>query len=149
MALQCIAYVSTAHRRDIPTEEIDALLVDARAFNQSHGVTGVLLFSDGNYFQYLEGSPESVALVYQRVLQASGHFAIIELVNMRVDRRQFSSWSMGFAKVAQSELQEISHASWAEQRDTLSQQADIHSGVALLLSYWDRHCHPQLSGNSG
>lgn len=140
MASNAIAYLSTAINRAVTAKEIDDLLADARVFNQSIGVTGVLLYCDGNFFQYLEGSPESVAVVYKRILKSSLHIAVIELFNASVERTHFSNWAMGFAAVAQSDLQQISHASWAEQHDKISRQSEMNPGIALLLSYWDRHC---------
>ena len=56
MRYQYIAYVSAAVK-PLSAEEVDALLLDARAFNLKAGVTGVLLCHKTTFFQFFEGPP--------------------------------------------------------------------------------------------
>lgn len=138
MSIHAIAYFSTSNERFIAPEAIDRLLADARKFNQSCGVTGVLLHHDGNFFQYLEGSQESVQLVYNRILKSSSHFGIAEMLNSEVERRHFSTWSMGFAEATKSELQQLSQATWMEQLSQITNQPMDSPGLVLLLGFWER-----------
>ena len=56
-----LCYVSSA-TRSLSVAQLTDLLIDARQFNQSVQVTGVLLHHDGGFFQYLEGPPAAIAL---------------------------------------------------------------------------------------
>ena len=136
-SLVAVAYVSSATRRFTP-EELDALLLDARAFNATAGVSGALLHQDGSFFQYFEGLEASVAQVYSRIKRSRMHRGLIELVAAPVNQRHFSTWSMGFAEPVASELQSVSQASWHAEHQATSVQDAPASGLALLLSFWQR-----------
>ena len=60
--LRSIAYISSVTRA-LSDEELERLLVDARSFNESVGVTGVLLYNGNSFFQYFEGDPVSCELM--------------------------------------------------------------------------------------
>lgn len=138
MSIHAIAYVSTSRERSIAPETMDRLLANSRKFNDSCGVTGVLLHHDGNFFQYLEGSAESVNIVYNRVVKSTSHYGIVEMLNSEVEQRHFSTWSMGFAEATKTELQQISQATWNEQFRQISNQPMNSPGLVLLLSFWKR-----------
>lgn len=138
MSIHAIAYVSTASEGLMSPEAVDRLLVEAREFNLACGVTGVLLHHDGNFLQYIEGPPESVDLVFQRIQKASRHHGIVELLNGPVERRHFSTWTMGFAETTQTEIQHISQAVWSEQLQQLNRDPVSSPGLALLLAFWER-----------
>lgn len=138
MSIHAIAYVSTSRERSISPEAIDRLLSSARKFNKSCGVTGVLLHHDGNFFQYLEGSPEAVNIVYNRVLRSTSHCGIVEMLNSEVEQRHFSTWAMGFSEATKTDLQQISQATWNEQRRQITNQPMDSLGLVLLLGFWER-----------
>src|SRR6187399_1577333 len=132
-ALVAVAYVSSATRR-FASEELDALLLDARAFNATAGVSGALLYQDGSFFQYFEGPEAGVEQVYSRIKSSRRHRGLIELVAAPVNQRHFSTWSMGFAEPVTSELQSLSQANWQAQQHAVSiQDAPAPSGLILLL----------------
>ncbi len=136
-SLVAVAYVSSATRPFTPAE-LDALLLDAQAFNAQVGVSGALLHHDGSFFQYLEGPEAGVALAYARIKAARGHRGLIELVAAPVQQRHFATWSMGFAEPVASSLQLISQASWLAQQQAASIEGASSPGLALLLAYWQR-----------
>jgi hypothetical protein len=135
--LIAVAYVSSAIRRYAPAE-LDALLLDARAFNMQAGVSGALLYQDGSFFQYFEGPEGGVSQAYARIKGSRMHRGLIELVRQPVPQRYFSTWSMGFAEPVSTALQAISQASWDSQREAAARPLDRAPGLELLLSFWDR-----------
>jgi hypothetical protein len=143
-SLVAVAYVSSATHR-FGSEELDALLLDARTFNETAGVSGALLHQDGSFFQYFEGPEAGVEQVYSRIKRSHRHRGLIELVAAPVNGRHFSTWSMGFAEPVASVLQSISQASWQAQRQAASIQDAPSPGLTLLLSFWER---AQASGGS-
>ena len=69
MPLRAIAYVSRA-LPELSAERLQALVDDAARFNKMAGVTGVLLHDGGRFLQYIEGPPDGIDSVYERILQA-------------------------------------------------------------------------------
>lgn len=137
MAYQYIAYVS-ASTKPLCAAEIDALLLDARNFNLEAGVTGVLLCQKNTFFQFFEGSPESVAKVYDRIKNAKQHTCIIELANEYSKKPYFTSWTMGFCYLPKSEMQALIHAEWQNQIPSVTKYAKESLGLKMLQEFWFR-----------
>lgn len=99
--LFALTYSSEA-TRDLLPAELDAILLDARMFNISEQVTGVLLYGDMRFFQLLEGPEASVRKVVDRVSLAQAHKGIRVLSQGPIAERSFESWHMGFIRPAGS-----------------------------------------------
>ena len=76
--------------------QLAKLLTQSRAFNAAHGLTGVLLYSDGAIVQLLEGSEANVHAVFARIVQDPRHTKVIKLADGPATHRVFTQWSMGF-----------------------------------------------------
>lgn len=95
MELQAISYTSSAVH--IPSrDEIENLLIKARARNQQESVTGVLLYCDGSFHQYIEGPSEGLDRVYAAILRDPLHHHIFEMLREPIEQREFAAWSMGY-----------------------------------------------------
>lgn len=93
--LHAISYTSsTVHTP--PREQIERLLDKARERNRQQGVTGVLLYCEGTFHQYLEGPATGLARVYAAILRDPLHHSICELSREPVAQREFDDWSMGY-----------------------------------------------------
>ncbi len=79
--------------------DLQALLDQSRAFNAAHGITGLLLYSTGQFVQVLEGDHATVRALYARIQQAPRH-ARVETVREELAPRAFTAWSMAFGHVA-------------------------------------------------
>lgn len=137
MRLQAIAYVSSAVERLAPAQ-LDDILEASWQRNHAAGVTGVLLYHDGSFFQYLEGPPEGLARVYARTRGSQLHHGLVELLDQPVTGRLFPDWLMGFCEAPRSVLQELTHASWVDSVQELQARDDRSDGVSLLLDFWNR-----------
>lgn len=80
-------------------EEINDLLKVSRNNNQKNGITGLLLYSDGNFMQILEGEKEAVEITYKKIVNDNRHRNIIVVANESVKKRNFSEWKMGYSVV--------------------------------------------------
>ncbi|QIK80640.1 BLUF domain-containing protein [Lysobacter sp. HDW10] len=144
--LYAIAYRSKA-ARELTSQELDRLLLDARTFNQRASVTGVLLYHDGSFFQFFEGPEEGVDAVYQRIRPARTHTNIVELLRAPSRSRQFESWHMGFCETPETELQTLATASWEEAMPITRVSYERSEGLGLLLNYWNKwkaEPHPSI-----
>ncbi len=133
-ALRSVVYVSTASG-SVTTESLEALLAEARQFNLQSGITGVLLYADGNYMQCFEGDEAAVNETYTRILASRSHRNVIELMNAPVDRRSFEGWLMGLVQPSHSNLLALSTGRWQQ----ASQRTDTNTssmGLDLLRAFW-------------
>ncbi len=91
-----LVYVSSATRL-LTQAELVELLAQSRDKNLKLGVTGMLLYQDGNFMQVLEGEADAVRpLFYGSIMQDPRHHDIIVLDEGELAERQFPDWSMGF-----------------------------------------------------
>ena len=112
---------------------LEALLQDARSFNEKVGVTGVLLYRDGFFFQYLEGIEEDLAAVYHRIERSADHTRIYVLLNAKVQRREFAMWHMGFFEALDGTFLYLSEAFWNVSLSSLEQSTVSKSDGLLFL----------------
>jgi hypothetical protein len=98
-----IGYVS-ALREHPSRDEVDALLSVWRRRNAEHGVTGLLLYDAGSIFQVIEGFPEDVVRLYERIARDPRHHFIARLVHEAATERAFGDWSMGLGQVTGRDL---------------------------------------------
>ena len=97
-----LVYVSSASL-PFSGEDLRALLVTCRKNNAELGVTGMLLYKDGNFMQVLEGDEGAVRELYARIEADARHGGEITLQQGFTEGRQFPDWSMGFRDLDASE----------------------------------------------
>ncbi|MDR6659402.1 hypothetical protein J2W51_001944 [Tardiphaga robiniae] len=99
-----ILYLSTANQPFSPGD-ISELLQKARARNDAAHITGMLVYSDGDFLQALEGEPENVIEVYGRISVDPRHRDISLLQRgIGYGDRLFPNWAMGFKRVPDQTL---------------------------------------------
>ena len=88
-----LTYQSRATSR--PTvADLRELAWKARARNHALGVTGMLLYDRGRFFQTLEGSPESLKTLWDSVSRDTRHSDIEILSEHIIPARLFGAWDM-------------------------------------------------------
>ena len=90
-----LVYVSSA-TRPFSGEDLRVLLETCRKNNAELGVTGMLLYKDGNFMQVLEGDEGAVRGLYEKIAADPRHSGEITLQQGFAEGRQFPDWSMGF-----------------------------------------------------
>lgn len=99
-----IAYISKAKRKFSDAELIEMLDMFQKN-NEKHNISGVLLYNGaGTFIQFLEGDEEAVDNLYQRISIDDRHSRISCLRRATITERSFSSWRMGFRKIANDTL---------------------------------------------
>ncbi|PSM14137.1 BLUF domain-containing protein [Stenotrophomonas maltophilia] len=131
MPLRAIAYVSRA-LPDLSAERLHRLVEDAARFNKLAGVTGVLLHDGERFLQYIEGPPDGIDSVYERILQAGSHIDIIELGRGRLGQRQFPYWAMRSLPVDAAMLRQLSSSDWSGFTRALQGDRSAPTPVDLL-----------------
>jgi hypothetical protein len=87
--------------------QLTELLQEARVKNEDLHLTGMLLYSDGNFFQVLEGEPDSVDGMYKKLHLDKRHQQLTLIVREPIAKRYFADWSMGFSSVTLEELRQV------------------------------------------
>lgn len=75
------------------------MLAQSRAWNSTHGLTGILLYSNGGIMQVLEGPHNEVQYIFARISRDNRHAQVVKLADGPIEHRQFQPWSMGFKAV--------------------------------------------------
>jgi hypothetical protein len=133
--LHAIVYVSTA-ARPVSLVELMRLLDGARRRNADEGITGVLLYSDTSFMQYLEGPAAGLSRVYDIIKHHPLHHGLIDLVREPIQEREFADWAMAFHMVGA-----FGRASPANQDALLADRLRIGSrppsaACGLLSEFW-------------
>ncbi len=101
MALIQLIYLSSLSDMRLEAE-IGKILESSVRRNQEDGVTGMLLYSNGNFLQVLEGETTDVEKTFVRICKDPRHYDIVELIREPIAERQFSQWSMGYQHLSES-----------------------------------------------
>lgn len=102
-----LIYASTA-TQEFSEEDLLQLLSNARTKNARLSLTGMLLHTDNNFFQILEGEPEVVDEIFKEISQDERHTKVINIIREPIPQRSFGEWTMGFTSATSSDLQEMS-----------------------------------------
>lgn len=85
-------------------DDLHVLLEEARRANTSNGITGILLFENGYFFQVLEGPATAVVELYNKIRVDPRHHTVTKLVGAPIQERTFTDWSMGYPGVTREAL---------------------------------------------
>jgi Sensors of blue-light using FAD len=127
--IQCV-YASAATQR-FDKAELHTLLETCRRNNSQKDVTGMLLFQNGSFFQVLEGPPDQVAGLFEKISGDPRHSHVIKILESGIAERSFAEWTMGHAAVTYTDLAKIDGLNdfFMEER----QFCDIEAGRAQTL----------------
>lgn len=90
-----LVYKSIA-KPDFALEAINDMLEHARIYNNSQGITGCLLYYEGSFIQYLEGSQIKVLTLFDKIKEDRRHKDVLLLSHGESENREFTSWDMAF-----------------------------------------------------
>ena len=97
--LKTLTYTSEA-RGDVDADALERILRSAMTLNPLDGVTGLLVFNGRAFAQIVEGAPEAIDDLVER-LKADGRHGEFRIRDERlVDARTFPDWSMTMVRVS-------------------------------------------------
>jgi len=134
-----LVYVSSA-RHLYSEDELKALLQRSRDNNVRLGLTGMLLYKNGNFMQVLEGPEDTLAQLYSKIQSDPRHHTILQLMRKPIQEREFPSWSMGFKNLDDPGLRETPGYSpfLNEPLNAISFQADPTRTQKLLKMFREK-----------
>jgi Sensors of blue-light using FAD len=112
MSLKSLTYTSLA-RLDLDSDDLDAIHRTAREVNALEGITGLLIFNGTHFLQIVEGAPNAIDDLVERLRRDPRHSGFEVRDERTVQTRSFPDWSMDLVRVS---------ASYFEARDTVSER---------------------------
>ena len=74
---------------------VDSILRTARRWNPEHGITGLLVFGGGIFFQWLEGPRDNIGVLMAKLKADTRHEGIVTLgESEELRERLFPDWDM-------------------------------------------------------
>ncbi len=90
---------ASAETSPFSDEELMALLEQSRQANEARNVTGMLLYHEGSFIQALEGEPETVRSLYDKIARDGRHHNERVIYEVEQDERNFDGWTLGFHRI--------------------------------------------------
>jgi hypothetical protein len=91
-----LVYTSSAKIRYLPRSELEGILASSRQTNARNDITGLLMYRDGSFAQFLEGPEFAVLDTFERIKADRRHRGVIVVLKRPVEKRDFAEWRMGF-----------------------------------------------------
>ena len=101
-----LVYMSSATEA-FTKDQLRELLKGSHRRNARAGITGLLLYKDGNFMQVLEGEEAAVKQLFARIKRDARHHDIITLLQHSIPERQFPDASMAFRDLNSAESKAI------------------------------------------
>lgn len=132
MRMYRLVYVSAA-KVPFTQPQLLELLKVARDKNQRLGITGMLLYKDGDFLQLLEGERSAVKALFDHIKQDPRHDGTIVVDEEDTDERLFQDWSMGFRDLSDPEVKQTPGYSQYMNTPLVAEQLAKHPSAALQL----------------
>jgi Sensors of blue-light using FAD len=121
--LSRLVQTNESELRDIVTKSV--------ANNGASGITGMLLYADGDVLQVLEGERSRVEALFQRIRQDKRHKDLFVVADEAIPYRYFSDWSMGYRKLRAEDLDTLNDYCEVFKSNSQRLAASARPGVAL------------------
>lgn len=126
---------------------LQCLLEKSRLNNRRLGVTGMLLFVDGSFFQVLKGHPEHLKTVVRSISADTRHNRISRIIEEPIAGRSFGDWSMGYADLSRHDLGVIAGANDFFDEALCFDRVDHGRARKLLTAFRGGRWRSRLAGN--
>ena len=136
--LKQIVYVSSATHL-LEEAELRHILEQSRANNRRDGITGMLLYHEGNFIQAVEGPEDVLDGLLRRIARDVRHHGIIHIYERAIEERDFADWSMGFVSSSQLDPQQVAGLNTFMDRMQRDGEEHVAPGAAhrLLVNFRD------------
>jgi len=122
----------------IKEEEIMQILITAQKFNLKNSITGMLLYIDGHFIQFLEGEKEIISSLYRKIMIDRRHYGVKTLSEGAATYRLFPNWVMGFRTLNEQDVRDMAEMNGQKEFsiEKLLDNADPHIAIELMKSFY-------------
>lgn len=132
--MEYLIYISTA-KRLLDEDELTEILKVSKKNNELNEITGLLLYSEGTFIQFLEGPTDKLNATYEAIINDERHKNVIKLVEEPAQERCFPDWSMGFKSGNSRELEQMAGYFNPVVKDI--EYNGQHLGLTIMKSFAD------------
>ena len=120
---------------------LHTLLEETRGIYTRLGITGMLLYKDGNFLQVLEGEEQLVMTLVSMIKESPGHKGFQMLMTDTSEHRLFPDWSMAFRDLTDKSLAETAGFSDFLNTPFTGDEFSAHPApcMKLLLCFKKKH----------
>jgi hypothetical protein len=137
--LSHLVYVSV-RKPNCTEEEIEKILASCKKNNIGIDITGVLLYSNTNFVQYIEGEYKEIMSLYDKIKGDDRHKNPVLISSAPITQRSFPSWQMGSRKFDASSVDFKTTINEADQKifnDILAgKNAEASKSIALIQKFF-------------
>ena len=119
MTLKSLTYTSLA-RLDLEADDLEAIHRIARNANALDGITGLLIFNGTHFLQIIEGQPQAIDELVEKLRRDPRHSGVEIRDQRMVEARSFPDWSMELVRVS---------ASYFEAKDTVAERLPAATSI--------------------
>ena len=101
--LSHLAYIST-REPNCTDQEIDKILAACKKNNPPIGITGILLYDNDQFLQYVEGDYKEINPLYDKIKKDDRHKDVIMVSMGVIADKIFPSWNMANKKINFSDI---------------------------------------------
>ena len=134
--LKYISYVSE-QSHSLSENDIEKLLERSRLKNSTKGITGILIYFEGVFTQFLEGPEQEIDFLYKQIRIDRRHRNFRELFSGSTTERFYADWSMAYKALDQQKTQAITGYRTFDKSKFFEpvNSSNEHPGVMLLESF--------------
>ena len=119
MTVKSLTYTSLA-RLDLAADDLEAIHRTARNANALDGITGLLIFNGTHFLQIIEGQPQAIDELVEKLRRDPRHSGLEIRDERMVEARSFPDWSMELVRVS---------ASYFEAKDTVAERLPAATSI--------------------
>ena len=135
LSIHNLVYCSRAVH-DMDKDALDQIIATAKYHNPRFGITGLLVYGSGIFFQWLEGSKDNVTSLLKIISADPRHSNVVVLTQEdEIRERLFPNWDMELVEAADIEVvleDAMSEASDPKQKKALSKMLQEVSGSSII-----------------
>ena len=72
------------------------LVLRAQMKNYRLGITGLMSYTDGDFFQIMEGERDVVVALFAKIAADPRHTNVVKTIERDLPRRNFKKWSLAY-----------------------------------------------------
>ena len=106
MAIYQLIYVSSSTEAFTREKFLEMAFVMS-SDNTKVGITGMLVFKDGNFMEVLEGEESAVKALFSKIEQETRHTLVSVIQEGEIGTREYPSWAMTFYNPQTQEYENV------------------------------------------
>ena len=135
LSIHNLVYCSRAVQ-DMDKDALDQIIATAKHHNPRFGITGLLVYGSGIFFQWLEGPKDNVTSLLKIISADPRHSNVVVLTQEdEIRERLFPNWDMELVEAADIKVvleDAMSEASDPKQKKALSKMLQEVSGSSII-----------------